>query len=150
MTRKARKPRVYRTGHSEQFTIKAAPAVVEEFYAIAEREGWVLGETLERAVAALNRELDSGKKDSFKSPSAAVLLFVRHMTNSNTPAPNEALQRDPDDRKTSDEPMTPAQRSYLETLGTDVGEDVPDDLTKAEASKKIDELRSRSPRVSET
>ncbi len=44
--------------------------------------------------------------------------------------------------------MTQAQRSYLETLARDTGEDVPDDLTKAEASKRIDELRERSPRVS--
>jgi hypothetical protein len=43
--------------------------------------------------------------------------------------------------------MTPAQRSYLETLSTDVGEEVAEDLTKAEASKKIDALRERSPRV---
>jgi hypothetical protein len=59
----------------------------------------------------------------------------------------QALQKDPDDWKTGDEPATPAQRSYLETLAQDSGEDVDDDLTKAEASKKIDELRERSPRV---
>ena len=57
------------------------------------------------------------------------------------------LQKDPDDWKTGDEPMTPAQRSYLETLAQDTGEQVSDDLTKAEASKLIDELRERSPRV---
>ena len=47
-----------------------------------------------------------------------------------------------------DEPMTPAQRSYLETLAQDTGETVDETLTKAEASKRIDELRDRSPRVS--
>jgi hypothetical protein len=56
-------------------------------------------------------------------------------------------QKDPDEWKTGDEPMTPAQRSYLETLAQDSGEQVDEDLTKAEASKKIDELRARSPRV---
>ncbi len=61
---------------------------------------------------------------------------------------NQALQKDPDDWKTGDEPMTPAQRSYLETLAQDTGETVEDTLTKAEASKRIDELRERSPRVS--
>jgi len=40
-----------------------------------------------------------------------------------------------------------SQRSYLDTLAQDTGEDVDDDLTKAEASKKIDDLRQRSPRV---
>jgi hypothetical protein len=59
------------------------------------------------------------------------------------------LQKDPDDWKTGDEPMTGAQRSYLETLASEVGENVEEDLTKAEASKRIDELRQRSPRVQE-
>ena len=45
--------------------------------------------------------------------------------------------------------MTPAQRSYLETLARDTGDEFNEDMTKAEASKKIDELRERSPRVSE-
>jgi hypothetical protein len=61
---------------------------------------------------------------------------------------NQPLQKDPDDWKTGDEPMTPAQRSYLETLAQDTGETVEETLTKAEASKRIDELRERSPRVS--
>ena len=44
--------------------------------------------------------------------------------------------------------MTPAQRSYLETLAQDVGESFDeDDLTKAEASKRIEELKSQSPRL---
>ena len=60
---------------------------------------------------------------------------------------NAPLQKDPDDWKTGDEPMTPAQRSYLETLAQDTGEAVEADLSKAEASKRIDELRQRSPRV---
>jgi hypothetical protein len=59
----------------------------------------------------------------------------------------QALQKDPDDWKTGDEPMTAAQRSYLETLAQDTGERVEETLTKAEASKLIDELRERSPRV---
>jgi hypothetical protein len=61
---------------------------------------------------------------------------------------NPALQKDPDEWKTGDEPMTPAQRSYLETLAQDTGESFDETLTKAEASKRIDELRGRSPRVS--
>jgi DUF3072 family protein len=64
------------------------------------------------------------------------------------PTQNQTLQKDPDDWKTGDEPMTAAQRSYLETLAQDTGEPVEDTLTKAEASKRIDELRQRSPRVS--
>jgi hypothetical protein len=58
------------------------------------------------------------------------------------------LQRDPDEWKTGDEPMTAAQRSYLETLCRDTGETFDDQLNKADASKRIDELRAQSPRVS--
>jgi hypothetical protein len=47
----------------------------------------------------------------------------------------------PDDWTTGDEPMTGAQRSYLNTLAEEAKVEVDDDLTKAEASKKIDELQ---------
>jgi Protein of unknown function (DUF3072) len=60
-----------------------------------------------------------------------------------------ALQRDPDQWKTGDEPMTDAQRSYLETLSREAGEDFDESLSKAEASKRIDELRERSPRLTD-
>ncbi len=60
---------------------------------------------------------------------------------------NPGLQKHPDEWKTGDEPMTAAQRSYLETLCRETGEEIDPDLTKAEASKKIDELRQRSPRI---
>lgn len=46
-----------------------------------------------------------------------------------------------EDWVTGDEPMTGPQRSYLETLMRGTGEDVPDGLSKAEASDLIDRLR---------
>jgi hypothetical protein len=55
--------------------------------------------------------------------------------------------KNPEEWKTGDEPMTGAQRSYLETLASEAGERVEEDLTKAEASKRIDELREKSPRL---
>ena len=55
--------------------------------------------------------------------------------------------KNPEEWKTGDEPMTGAQRSYLETLASEAGEEVEEDLTKAEASKRIDELREKSPRL---
>jgi hypothetical protein len=54
--------------------------------------------------------------------------------------------KDPDQWKTGDEPMTGAQQSYLETLASEAHEEVDDDLTKAEASKRIDELREKTGR----
>jgi hypothetical protein len=44
--------------------------------------------------------------------------------------------------------MTGAQRSYLDTLAREAGEELPADLTKAEASEQIDRLQDRSDRVS--
>ena len=58
-------------------------------------------------------------------------------------------QKDPENWATGDEPATAPQQSYLETLARDTGADVPQDLTKAQASELIDELRARSPRVGE-
>ena len=43
--------------------------------------------------------------------------------------------------------MTGAQDSYLHTLARQAGEDVPDEMTKAEASEKIDELREKTGRA---
>ena len=54
--------------------------------------------------------------------------------------------KDPDDWTTGEEPMTGAQESYLHTLATEAGEEVEEDLTKAEASKKIDDLRHKTGR----
>lgn len=48
---------------------------------------------------------------------------------------------------TGDEPMTGPQESYLATLAQETGRDVPEELTKAEASRLIDELRHQAPRV---
>lgn len=55
--RARREPRRYRTGRDTQFNIKADADVIDEFYRIADRQNWVLGETLERAVTALKKEL---------------------------------------------------------------------------------------------
>jgi hypothetical protein len=48
---------------------------------------------------------------------------------------------------TGDEPMTGTQVSYLKTLSEEAGEEFDANLSKAEASKRIDELKSRDPRL---
>ncbi len=56
-------------------------------------------------------------------------------------------EKDPDEWTTGDEPMTGPQRSYLHTLAQESGAGAPpDDLTKADASKLIDELQERTGR----
>lgn len=50
-------PRRYRTGRNTQLNIKVSPETLASFYDIADSQGWVLGETLEKAIASLKREL---------------------------------------------------------------------------------------------
>ncbi|WP_207462838.1 DUF3072 domain-containing protein [Azospirillum sp. SYSU D00513] len=55
-------------------------------------------------------------------------------------------EKDPDDWTTGDEPMTGAQASYLKTLSEEAGESFDPDITKAEASKRIDALQDKTGR----
>ena len=55
-------------------------------------------------------------------------------------------EKAPEDWVTGDEPMTGPQESYLNTLAQEAGTDVPDDLTKVEASRMIDELQEQTGR----
>lgn len=54
--------------------------------------------------------------------------------------------KNPDEWTTGGEPMTGAQQSYLKTLSDEAGEELDEDLTKSEASKKIDELQHKTGR----
>ena len=56
------------------------------------------------------------------------------------------MEKDPEDWVTGDEPMTGAQRSYLKTLSEEAKEDFDGELTKAQASKRIDELQAKTGR----
>ena len=63
------------------------------------------------------------------------------------PNPGSNTEKDPEDWVSGGEPMTGAQASYLKTLSEEAHEDFPgDDLTKAEASKAIDELKTKAGR----
>ena len=69
------------------------------------------------------------------------------MSNNEAPqAPQENPEKDPADWVTGDEPMTGPQRSYVQTLAQEAGANVPDDLTKAQASQVIEELQQRTGR----
>jgi hypothetical protein len=75
-------------------------------------------------------------------------MTTNDTTSSNQPddAVNRNPAKDPDEWVTGDEPMTGPQQSYLGTLAQEAGTDVPDDLTKADASKLIDELQEQTGR----
>jgi hypothetical protein len=80
---------------------------------------------------------------------ASVLLSLRQEVTMVDRAPAEGpsnMIKDPDEWKTGDEPMTGAQASYLKTLSDEAGEPFSDGLTKAEASKRIDELQEKTGR----
>jgi hypothetical protein len=55
-------------------------------------------------------------------------------------------EKNPDDWVTGDESMTGPQASYLKTLAQEAGEEFDPELSKAEASKKIDELQHETGR----
>lgn len=73
----------------------------------------------------------------------------RHKHDQELPEQGNTI-KDPDEWTTGDEPMTGAQRSYLKTLADEAGETFDEQLTKAEASKKIDELQQKTGRGAQT
>jgi hypothetical protein len=64
---------------------------------------------------------------------------------SSTSAPSNTV-KDPSDWTTGDETMTGAQASYLKTLSEEAGVAFDETLSKAEASKRIDELQAKTGR----
>ncbi|MBF4614185.1 DUF3072 domain-containing protein [Curtobacterium sp. VKM Ac-1376] len=62
------------------------------------------------------------------------------------PDPSTSASKDPEQWVTGDEPMTGPQRSYLDTLAREAGEELPADLTKAQASEHIDRLQQQTGR----
>jgi hypothetical protein len=60
------------------------------------------------------------------------------------------MVKDPEDWTTGNEPMTGAQRSYLKTLSEEAHEPCDENLTKAQASKRIEELQQKTGRGTST
>jgi hypothetical protein len=64
----------------------------------------------------------------------------------NQPARDRNPVKEPEQWVTGDEPMTGPQDSCVHTLAREAGEDVPDEMTKAEASEKIEDLQKKTDR----
>jgi hypothetical protein len=62
------------------------------------------------------------------------------------PEPGSNTVKDPDDWTTGGEEMTGAQASYLKTLSEEAGEEFDPNLSKADASRRIDELQAKTGR----
>ena len=75
----------------------------------------------------------------------AVTISILMTPDEPTPAMKNP-EKDPEEWSTGQEPMTGPQRSYLQTLCREAGEEFNDKLTKAEASKKIEELQAKTGR----
>jgi hypothetical protein len=76
-----------------------------------------------------------------------------HMSKKRNDAPARTQRsntiKDPTEWTTGDEPMTGAQASYLHTLASEAGETVEGELTKAEASERIEDLQEKTGRGKE-
>jgi len=62
------------------------------------------------------------------------------------PDPSTSASKDPSEWVTGDEPITGPQASYLDTLAREANEEIPADITKAEASEQIDRLQAKTGR----
>lgn len=73
-------------------------------------------------------------------------MNARMADNSINQANDDSPEKDPETWVTGDEPITAPQRSYLETLARQAGQEVDLDITKAEASEMIEQLQSQTGR----
>jgi hypothetical protein len=71
---------------------------------------------------------------------------ARTTTASGDPARSPAVEKDPSDWVSGDEPMTAPQASYLKTLCQEAGEEYDPSLTKAAASERIEALLANNDR----
>jgi len=95
--------------------------------------------------------------DTTTTPQTETEQTVTEQAEAGAPAHGETLggerpdsgntaSKDPDDWVTGDEPITGPQKSYLDTLAREAGEELPADMTKAEASEHIDRLQQKTGR----
>ena len=98
----------------------------------------------------LNRERALMPRESFsRKPHKTERTCVNDLTLMTSDEPTPAMQnpeKDPEEWTTGEEPMTGPQRSYLRTLCREAGEEFDPTLTKAAASKKIEELQAKTGR----
>jgi hypothetical protein len=110
------------------------------------------GELMERFQIPRSTAPSSGQKSRIRvggtfGEHGRYLLQTRSVTMSNPKTePSDNTKKDPDEWVSGDDPMTGAQASYLKTLCEQAGtpEAYDDNLTKAEASKMIDEMRQQA------
>ena len=65
------------------------------------------------------------------------------MLGASTPGADDSLEKDPSDWVSGNDPATASQKSYLDTLARQAGEEISANLNKAEASQHIERLKSQ-------
>ena len=111
-----------------------------EYSEVGEEHGQAEQETLPDLVEPQGVNAGSGREDGSHDARA------EDMIGASEPGEASSTVKDPSDWVTGDEAMTGAQRSYLETLARQAGEQLPADLTKAQASEHIDRLQAQTGR----
>src|SRR3954471_8661916 len=108
-----------------------------EYGAVPEEHGQAEQDALPDLVEPQGVNAGSGREDQSRSDD---------VIGASEPGQTSSTVKDPSDWVTGDEPMTGAQRSYLETLAREAGEQLPADLNKAQASEQIDRLQAQTGR----
>ena len=83
----------------------------------------------------------SGSLDSQPAVDGQQAAAGQEMLGATGDAQDGNLEKDPSEWVSGDQPATEAQKSYIDTLAKQAGEQIPADLTKAEASQHIDRLK---------
>jgi hypothetical protein len=104
----------------------------------------------EEDVASEEDDLEVADEDDDSMTRGAVDADAgdQEVLGASEPGEASTTVKDPSDWVTGDEPMTGAQKSYLDTLARAAGEQLPADLTKAEASEQIERLQAKTGRGS--
>jgi hypothetical protein len=121
-----------------------------EYSSVPEEHGQAQQEALPDLVEPQGVNAGSGRETSSEATTEATSEAdpgrSEDTIGASQPGEASTTVKDPSDWVTGDEPMTGAQRSYLETLARQAGEQLPADLTKAQASEHIDRLQAQTGR----
>ena len=127
--------------NAQQHTPQPDPAISSgaDSYVEKNPDEWTTG-TEPKTDAQKSKTPDEAGKSSRENLKAEDLPTTDEKTSGSN------AEKDPDEWITGAEPMTGAQKSYLKTLSDEAGEPFDENLSKAEASKRINELQHKTGR----
>lgn len=99
-----------------------------------------------RIIECMSEPIEGTRAGQATDETASAEAASGEMIGADTPGQANTTEKDPSEWVTGDEPMTGAQRSYLDTLARAAGEQLPASLTKAEASEHIERLQEKTGR----